>query len=69
MIIQHRDGTIVAEDGHPFLTMTAVGYYGEVPSHSIEEQSTLIDRMVTFALDRLNAYYVELRVFAEEDVA
>ena len=52
---------------HPALPDTAPSapghYYAEIGSDALESQSELIDQILAFALDVLDAQYVEVRVY------
>lgn len=38
-------------------------YYAEIEGDALEDQSQLIDQILTFALDVLDAQHVEVRVY------
>jgi hypothetical protein len=67
VIIQNRDGSITQERGHRQLTKR-YDYYAAVPAHLLEEQSSLIDRIIGFAFDILGVRHLEVRVYDEPDV-
>ena len=66
MIIQNRDGSIARELRHRRLSNNKrQGYYAAVPAHLLDEQSSLIDRLISFAFDTLGAGRLEVRVYDE----
>jgi hypothetical protein len=68
VIIQNRDGSIAQEPGHRQLTARKRhDYYAAVPAQLLDEQSTLIDRIIGFAFDTLKVRRLEVRVVAEPD--
>lgn len=44
-------------------TANAGHYYAEIDSDALEQQGQLIDQILTFALDVLDAQHVEVRVY------
>jgi hypothetical protein len=68
VIIQNRDGSIAQEPGHRQLfAAKEPGYYAAVPAHLLNEQSSLIDRLISFAFDTLGADRLEVRVYDESN--
>jgi hypothetical protein len=66
VIIQNRDGSIAREPRHRQLFANKQpGYYAAVPAGLLEEQSSLIDRLIGFAFDTLGADRLEVRVYDE----
>jgi len=66
VIIQNRDGSIARESERRRLFKTnRQGYYAAVPAHLLDEQSSLIDRLISFAFDTLGAGRLEVRVYDE----
>ena len=66
MIIQNRDGSIAREHDHRRLYQDQhKGYYAAVPAHLLDEQSSLLDRLISFAFDTLGADLLEVRVYDE----
>ena len=64
MIIQDRDGSIVKErGGRRLFKDQRPSYYAAVPAHLLDEQSSLIDRLIGFAFDTLGALHLEVRVY------
>lgn len=64
VIIQNRDGSIDKEPGQRRLFKhKRLGYYAAVPAHLLDDQSTLIDRLIDFAFDTLGARRLEVRVY------
>ena len=63
MIIQNRDGSIVEENRHPEgARHKQQSYCAEVPVSLLDEESSLIDRIISFAFDTLGARQLKLRV-------
>jgi hypothetical protein len=56
VIIQQKDGSITPP------AQPEDSFYTEIPDGEPERLSTVINRLITFALDTLNAQHVELRV-------
>lgn len=69
MIIQNRDGSIV-EDVHNQQPERGRGahYYAAVPDHLLDEQSSLIERIIHLAFDALGVRHLEVRVYETDDV-
>jgi hypothetical protein len=66
VIIQNRDGSLTGEPGHRRLFKNKrPGYYAVVPAHLLDDQSSLIDRLISFAFDTLGARQLEVRVYDE----
>jgi hypothetical protein len=66
VIIQNRDGSIAREPRHRWLFANKKpGYYAAVPATLLDEQSTLIERLIGFAFDTLGADRLEVRVYDE----
>jgi hypothetical protein len=64
VIIQNRDGSIEKEPGQRRLFKNKrQGYYAAVPAHLLDDQSTLLDRLIGFAFDTLDAQRLEVRVY------
>ena len=64
VIIQNRDGSIEKEPGQSRLFKhKRQGYYAAVPAHLLDDQSTLIDRLIDFAFDTLGTRRLEVRVY------
>jgi hypothetical protein len=64
VIIQNRDGSIAKGPGHRRLFKNnQPSYYALVPAHLLDEQSSLIDRLIGFAFDTLGALRLEVRVY------
>lgn len=67
MIIQDRDGSLLKEPHklrHP--QPTSPSYHAEIPAALLDEQSSLIERIINFAFDTLGARRVDLRVRESE---
>lgn len=63
MLIQDRDGSLVREPySQANQQADQPSYRVEIPAGLLDEQSTLIDRIITFAFDTLGARQVDLRV-------
>ena len=68
MIIQNRDGSIAREPALRRLNKhTRQDYYAAVPAHLLDEQSSLIDRIIDFAFETLGVSRLEVRVYDETD--
>jgi hypothetical protein len=68
VIIQNRDGSIARE---PVLRRLnkhkRQDYYAAVPARLLDEQSSLIDRIIGFAFETLGVSRLEVRVYDEPD--
>lgn len=63
MIIQDRDGSLVKEPiDHWQPQPKDSRYYAEIPAGLLDEQSSLIERIIAFAFDTLGTRRVDLRV-------
>ena len=63
MIIQDRDGSLMTEPLKLRLPQsTEPSYRVEIPAGLLDEQSSLIDRIIAFAFDTLGAQRVDVRV-------
>lgn len=63
MIIQDRDGSLVKEPlNHWQPQPVDSSYCAEIPVGLLDEQNSLIDRIIAFAFDTLGARRVDLRV-------
>jgi hypothetical protein len=63
LIIQDRDGSLMTEPLTKWLPQsTDPSYRVEIPAGLLDEQSSLIDRIIAFAFDTLGAYRVDVRV-------
>ncbi len=63
MIIQNRDGSLTQEPNQRQLPKEKKpAYYAELPAHLLDEQSSVIDRIISFAFDTLGALRLEVRV-------
>ena len=63
MIIQDRDGSLIKEPPkHRYQQPAQPIYRAEVPAALLDEQSSLIDRIISFAFDTLGARQVDVRV-------
>ena len=63
MIIQNRDGSLMKEPRKQWLPQsTDPRYRAEVPAELLDEQSSLIERIIAFAFDTLGAQRVDVRV-------
>jgi hypothetical protein len=68
VIIQNRDGSIAREPALRRLNKhKRQDYYAAVPAHLLDEQSSLIDRIIGFAFDTLGVRRLEVRVYDEPD--
>lgn len=63
MIIQNRDGSLTKEPRKPRQTQLATpSYRVEFPAALLDEQNSLIDRIISFAFDTLDARGLDVRV-------
>lgn len=63
MIIQNRDGSLVWEPDDARLSKNRKQRYSvELPATALDEQSALIDRVISFAFDTVGARQLRLRV-------
>ncbi len=67
MIIQDRDGSLIKEPvkGRRAISIDPT-YRVEIPVEMLDEQSSVIDRIIAFAFDTLGARRVDLRVREQE---
>jgi hypothetical protein len=66
-MMQTRDGARVPAPGHtPLLQRGEWSYYAEVPAHLLDEQSRLIEQLISIAFDVLGARHLEVRVRVAE---
>ena len=63
VMIQTRDDARIQAPGHtPLLQRGAWSCYAEVPAHLLDEQSRLIEQLISIAFDVLGARHLEVRV-------
>jgi hypothetical protein len=63
LIIQNRDGSLVHEpERNRYGKQEQKNYYADLPVALLDEQSSLIDRIISFAFDTLGAMRLEVRV-------
>jgi hypothetical protein len=63
VIIQNRDGSLTQEPNQGRLHKeNDQAYYAQLPAHLLDEQSSVIDRLISFAFDTLGALRLEVRV-------
>jgi hypothetical protein len=63
LIIQDRDGSLIKEPGKPRPSQLASpSYRVEFPAALLDEQNSLIDRIISFAFDTLGAQRLAVRV-------
>jgi hypothetical protein len=68
VIIQNRDGSIIREQRHSRRTKNPdQSYYAAVPAQLLDEQSSLIDRLISFAFDTLGMGRLEVRVYDDHN--
>lgn len=67
LIIQDRDGSLIKEptNGRRALAIEPT-YRVEIPVEMLDEQSSVIDRIIAFAFDTLGARRVDVRVREQE---
>ena len=61
MIIQNRDGSLIWEPADARLE-DQQSYYAELPASLLDEQNSLIDRIISFAFDTKGVRHLKLRV-------
>jgi hypothetical protein len=66
LIIQNRDGSLLKEPLPPTQTTGHPSYRVEIPAGLLDEQSSLIERVIAFAFDTLGARRVDVRVRESE---
>jgi hypothetical protein len=67
LIIQNRDGSLLKEQRKLRQPRPAKSTYrAEIPAALLDEQSSLIERIINFAFDTLGARNVDLRVRESE---
>ena len=63
MIIQDRDGSLIKEPRKPWPNQLVLpSYRVEFPAALLDEQNSLIDRIINFAFDTLGAQRLDVRV-------
>jgi hypothetical protein len=63
LIIQDRDGSMIKEPRKQREPQPAqLAYWAELPAALLDEQSSLIERIISFAFDTLGARQVNVRV-------
>ena len=63
LIIQDRDGSLIKEPRKPRPTqLVSPSYRVEFPAALLDEQNSLIDRIISFAFDTLGAQRLDVRV-------
>ena len=63
MIIQNRDGSIVEENRHLEGSQhKRQSYCADLPASLLDEESSVIDRIISFAFDTIGARQLRLRV-------
>lgn len=67
MIIQDRDGSLLKEPKPPRRAEPAgPAYRVDIPATTLDEQNSLIERVIAFAFDTLGARRVDVRVREHE---
>jgi len=63
LIIQDRDGSLLKEPRKPqHNQLASSSYQVEFPAALLDEQNSLIDRIISFAFDTLGARRLDVRV-------
>ncbi|HNP72684.1 MAG TPA: hypothetical protein PLO33_09295 [Kouleothrix sp.] len=63
MIIQDRDGSLLKEPKPPRNSaLSKPAYRVEIPASTLDEHSSLIERVIAFAFDTLGARHLDVRV-------
>jgi hypothetical protein len=63
MIFQKRDRSLTKAPG--YRTHKHQSYYAMVPAHVLDNENTVIDELISFALDTLGAWRLDVRVYTE----
>lgn len=66
LIIQNRDGSLVQEHEPKQRPATRQRVYAEVEAPALQQQASLIDRLIAFAFDTIGVVHVEVRVLDVE---
>lgn len=66
MIIQNRDGSLLEEPRHK-RNSDSRRYYAEIQPDDLDQQSSLIERIITMAFDVFGARHLEVRVHGAEE--
>jgi hypothetical protein len=70
MLTHHRDHTCSLQPiCAPLLLRADQSYYAEVPALALDEQSRLVEQVIRFAVERLGAQHLEIRVSGAETVS
>jgi hypothetical protein len=68
MMLQNRDGPLTKELTQRWLGKNQrQGYYAAVPAHLLDDQSSVIEQLISFAFDTLGAWCLEVRVYNEDE--
>lgn len=67
MIIQKRDGSLMEEPVPVRNRYDRERYYVEVEPNDVDEQASLVARLITMAFDVLGARHLEVRVRGDEE--
>ena len=66
MIIQNRDGSLVREGEQKSTPVARQRVSAEVEAPVLQQQASLIERLIAFAFDTVGARHVEVRVLDTE---
>ena len=67
MVIQNRDGSLVREPGRRRPQRDEkYTFYTELPRHRLHEQSSLMEQLIAYAFDVIDARHIEVRVAEAE---
>jgi hypothetical protein len=63
LVIQNPDGSVTREpEQRRLLKPKKQTYYAQLPAQLLDEQNSLIDRIIDFAFDTLGARRLEVRI-------
>ncbi|HNP84660.1 MAG: hypothetical protein JST60_10320 [Chloroflexi bacterium SZAS-1] len=66
MIIQDRDGSLVKEPCLRRVPSHRPDYRVDIPAEALDDQSSLIERVIAFAFDTLGKRHVDVRIREHE---
>jgi hypothetical protein len=66
VIIQNRDGSLVREWEPEHTPVARQRVYAEVEAPVLQQQASLIERLIAFAFDTIGVRHVEVRVLDTE---
>lgn len=66
MIFQNRDGSLEREGDPKHKPAPPQRVYAEIEAPALQEQASLIERLIAFAFDTIGVRHVEVRVLDTE---